>query len=71
MEGSLYNTISLICKKLRKGRTLKEIAEDLEEEFSVIEPLYNKAKEFAPDYDPDLVFEKMSEDDKADNDDNR
>ena len=63
-EVELYNRISLVCKKLRKGRTLEEIAEDLEEELSVIEPLYNKAKEFAPDYDPNLVFEMMSKDDE-------
>lgn len=65
-EVELYNRISLVCKKLRKGRTLEEIAEDLEEELSAIEPLYNKAKEFAPDYDPNLVFEMMSKDDEAD-----
>ncbi|MCI9142097.1 MAG: hypothetical protein HFH87_05660 [Lachnospiraceae bacterium] len=68
-EVELYNRVSLVCKKLRKGRTLEEIAEDLEEEISVIEPLYNKAKKFAPDYDPNLVFEMMSKDDETDKDD--
>lgn len=65
-EGELYNKISLICKKLRKGRTLEETAQDLEEEVSAIEPIYKKAEEFAPDFEPELVFEKMRKDDAVD-----
>ncbi|MCI8799247.1 MAG: hypothetical protein HFH88_05450 [Lachnospiraceae bacterium] len=61
-EGELYNKISLICKKLRKGKALDEIAEELEEECSIIEPIYNKAKECAPNYDPEAVFEKLNRD---------
>lgn len=56
-EGELYAKISLVCKKLIKNKTLEETAEDLEEKISVIEPLYDAAKKFAPDYDPNLVYE--------------
>lgn len=51
--------ISMVCKKMKKEKPLEEIAEDLEEEASVIEPIYNAAKEFAPEYDPKAVFERM------------
>lgn len=61
-EGEFYNKISLICKKLRKNKTLEKIAEELEEEVSAIEPIYSKAKEFAPEYDSDMVFERINAD---------
>ena len=59
MEGETKKLVSLICKKMRKNKTVKEIAEELEDEVSAIEPIYNIAKEFAPKYDPNLVFERF------------
>ena len=41
---------------------MDEIAEELEEEIPVIELIYNKAKTFAPDYDPEAVFEQIRKD---------
>ncbi len=58
-EGDQQRLISQVCKKMKKEKLLEEIAEDLEEEVSVIEPIYNAAKEFAPEYDPKAVFERM------------
>ena len=52
--------MSQICKKLRKNKMPEEIAEDLEEEVSVILPIYDIAKEFGPEYNPDLVFERLN-----------
>lgn len=48
-----------LCKKMKKNKTLEKIAEDLEEEISVIEPLYRVAEKFAPDYDSDAVFKQI------------
>lgn len=59
-EGKKYTIVSQVCKKMRKNKTIEEIAEDLEEEASGIEPIYNAAKDFAPEYDPDLVFERLN-----------
>lgn len=59
-QGIELGKITLVCKKMKKNKTMKEIAEDLEEDISDIEPIYNTAKEFAPEYSPDLVFEKMN-----------
>lgn len=58
-SGDLRRLISLICKKVKKNKTLGEVAEDLEEEISAIEPLYRAAEKFAPEYDPDEVFEQV------------
>ena len=44
---------------------MEEIAEDLEEDISVIEPIYQAAEEFAPEYDPDPVFERVNADNKT------
>lgn len=40
-EGKYLALISLIQKKLQKGKSLEEIADELEENISVIEPLYD------------------------------
>lgn len=47
---------------MRLHQSLEKIAEDLVEEVSVIEPIYRTAQRFAPDYDPQLVFEQMQTD---------
>lgn len=60
--GELRRLIVQICKKMKKHKTLEEIAEDLEEEITVIEPIYITAEEFAPDYDCDLVYERLNAD---------
>ena len=48
----------------KKQKPLEEIAEDLEEEVSAIEPIYRAAEKFAPEYDPKLVFEQVNADNK-------
>lgn len=58
-QGKICNLISQVCKKIKKHKTIEEIAEDLEEELSVIEPIYETAKAFAPDYDCELIYEQM------------
>lgn len=58
--GDRQRLIFQVCKKMKKGKPPEEIAEDLEEEISVIEPIYNAAKEFAPEYDPKAIFERLN-----------
>ena len=55
-EGRQKYLIECICKKLRKGKTIGLIAEDLEEEVSVIEKIYEIAKNFAPEYNVDEIL---------------
>lgn len=59
-NGDFRRLVSQICKKMKKNKRLEEIAEDLEEESSVIEPLYHAAEKFAPDYDPDEVLKQIT-----------
>lgn len=59
-EGEELKLIKLICKKLLKGKTPEEIAEDLEEETDTILPICELAKEFAPEYDSEKIYEKYS-----------
>lgn len=59
-EGEELKLIKLVCKKLLKGKTPEEIAEDLEEETDTILPICELAKEFAPEYDSEKIYEKYS-----------
>ena len=56
-QGYTKNYLEIICKKLKKGMNLSSIAEFLEEDISVLGPLYAFAESFAPDYDVDTVWE--------------
>ena len=58
-EGSTKKLIELICKKLSKGKTPKTIAEELEEDLSVIEAICRAAEPFATDYDVEAIYETM------------
>ena len=56
-EGAEEKVLSQICRKLRKGKSLEQIADELEEDISDIEPLYEVAQTFAPNYNEEQVFE--------------
>lgn len=62
VEGEAKHLVNQVCKKMKKNKTVGEIAEELEDEVSVIEPIYNAAKGFTPEYDPELVFERFIQD---------
>ncbi len=51
--------ISLICKKLRKRKTIDEIADDLEADISLVESVCKVAEQFAPEYDEEKVIAAM------------
>lgn len=57
-EGEQVKLIKLICKKLVKNESPEEIAEELEEETGTILSICELAKEFAPEYDSEKVYEK-------------
>lgn len=57
-EGEQSKLIKLVCKKLTKNEAAEEIARELEEEISTILPICELAKEFAPEYDSEKVYEK-------------
>lgn len=58
-DGEKRKLIQQVCKKLAKGKALTAIADDLEEDISVIEEIYTATVPFAPDYDLDLIYEHL------------
>lgn len=50
-QGEILKLISQICRKIRKGKTVAVIADELEEEEAVVERICEVAESFAPDYD--------------------
>ena len=53
--GAQYKLVMQVCRKLAKGKTAAQIAEDLEENLEEIEAIVKAAAAFAPDYDPERV----------------
>ena len=59
-EGILRRLVTQVCKKRGLGQTLERIAEDLVEEISAIEPIYDTAGKYAPEYDPEAVLRELA-----------
>lgn len=57
--GDLRRLAAMVCKKMKKNQSMERIAEDLVEEIETIEPIYNAAKKFAPEYDTEAVLGEM------------
>lgn len=49
--------IELVCCKLKKSKSIEQIAEELEEEMDVIAAICKAAEAAAPDYDSDVVYQ--------------
>ncbi|MBO5056190.1 MAG: Rpn family recombination-promoting nuclease/putative transposase [Lachnospiraceae bacterium] len=60
-EGAERILIKQICKKLRKGKTTEQIAEDLEEDIEKTEKICEIARGFSPDYDCDSIYQELHE----------
>lgn len=58
-EGQQKKLIEMVCKKIKKGKSPGVIADELEEEISSIERIYNVAQSCAPDYDCDRIFDLL------------
>ncbi|MCR4792261.1 MAG: hypothetical protein K5871_05895 [Lachnospiraceae bacterium] len=54
-EGFELHLISGICKKIKRGKSVSEIAEDLDEDEATVSTIYEMALKFAPDYDPEEI----------------
>ena len=51
-----------ICKKLRRGMEIEQIADEVEEDISRVQAICNIAEEYAPDYDLDKVLKALHAD---------
>lgn len=59
--GARKQIISVVCKKLSKNKGVSEIAEALEEPEEKIRLICEAAAEYAPDYDVDRIYDKLTE----------
>ena len=62
-EGRTEVLISQLYRKIKKGKTLEEIAEDLEEEADKIKPIYDMVVKYLPNYEPEKILEKLNDKD--------
>lgn len=60
-EGAGIQLISMVCKKLQKGKTPEEIAEELDEDAAKIREICDAAQETAPDYDAEMIYHAITE----------
>lgn len=59
-EGETKKLLELLCRKIRKGKCPEVIAEELEEPLEYIQPLYDTALLFAPDFSVDEIYEELT-----------
>ncbi|MDY3796293.1 MAG: hypothetical protein SOZ81_06325 [Agathobacter sp.] len=60
-RGMEKKLIDLVCKKINKGYNLEQIADLLEEDITVIQPIYDLALEQKPDYDVDFILQAIKQ----------
>lgn len=59
--GHEMTLITQICRKLKKGKTPEVIAEELEEEFEIINSICKVAREFTPEYECEKIYDALHE----------
>lgn len=64
-KGEVLKLISLVCKKLAKGKNAQAIAEALEENFPEVERICQAAEAYAPEYDCEKIYEELRENESA------
>ena len=57
--GEDFKLLSLVCRKLQKGKPVDVIADELEEELERIEHICQVAERFAPEYDVEKIYEEL------------
>ena len=56
-HGKEIEKIELICKKIRRGKSIEVIAEEMEETVEEIAPVCEMAAAFAPEYNTEKITE--------------
>ncbi len=58
-RGEMRKLILQTVRKLKKGKTVEVIAQELEEEEAVINKICEAAQEMAPEYDIEKIYIKL------------
>jgi len=53
--------IRQVCAKLSKKKSIETIADELEEDVSLIELIYTVASNFSPNYDIEKIFDELNQ----------
>ena len=59
-EGRMEERVQLVCKKLKKNKSISEIAEALEEDEALVQAICNVALKYAPDYDIEKIISELN-----------
>ena len=51
--------IAKVVKKIKRGKNIAEIADELEETVEAVTPVYEAAIKAAPDYDEAAIYETL------------
>ena len=54
--GHAEKLIEQVCRKIAKGKEVAQIADELEEDESIIQKIYDVAITFAPDFDAAKIY---------------
>ena len=60
-EGELRGIISAACKKLAKGKSVEQIADELEQEPGRISQICQIAEKYAPAYEQEAIYLDIAE----------
>ena len=55
-EGRIQSLVTIVCKKIQKGKTPEEIADMLEEDVSSVRLICDIVKKHAPAYDENAIY---------------
>ena len=58
-EGDTGRLVSQICKKLKKGMSVAQIADAVEEDEARVQAIVDVAQKYAPDYDVDKIVQEL------------
>ena len=58
-DGALREVLTAVCKKLSKGKSVEQIAEELEKVPQEIHWICEVAGKYAPKYDPDAIYQEL------------
>ena len=59
LEGAASKVIEIVIKKYKKGCSVKETADMLEEPVSRIRQIYDVIEKSAPDYDAETIYKQL------------
>ena len=57
--GQTEQLLTQTIKKIKKGKSISQISDELETDISIIEPMYNIVIKYSPDYDMDIILDAI------------